>query len=287
LRCWEGGEPGSDEYPFIPGYSAVGIVERVGKGCSIREGARVFGAGTQLGSLRRQWGGHTSHALLAQSAARILPDEISMTEACMAGLAAIAFRGFQMARPLPGETAVVIGLGAIGQGSARLFSMSGIRTVCLDLAEHRVRFARSAGLEAYAVEGSLKETLARVLPDGADIVVDATGTPETVGHAVDLGRELPWDDAPKLGTRYVVQGSPGSVPIPYQRAFSGEMSFLFPRNYIGADINAVTDLMARRKISMADCVSEVRTPEQVQKTYEQLSDRTAPAVTMAFQWSAE
>ena len=74
LRCWEGGEPGSDQHPFIPGYAAVGVVEKCGKGCSIKPGVRIYHGGTQMASVRCQWGGHTSHAIISESAARIIPE---------------------------------------------------------------------------------------------------------------------------------------------------------------------------------------------------------------------
>ena len=287
LRCWEGGEPGSDSHPFIPGYTGVGIVEKSGKGCTLKPGTRVYRAGTQEASLRRLWGGHVSHAILSEDAAQVIPTNVSFREAAMAGLCAIAFRGFQLAKPLAGESAVVIGLGAIGQGSARLLTMCGVRTICLDLAEHRVQFSRKAGLDAHVVKGTLKQTLDAILPGGVDIIVDATGSPRVIEQAVELGRDLPWDNSLKPGCRYVVQGSPDAIPFPYNPTFQREMTILVPRAFVGPNIMSVLGLMSLGKITLADCVTEMRKPQEIQQTYEQLSDRNAPAVTMAFEWSKE
>ena len=91
--------------------------------------------------------------------------------------------------------------------------------------------ARAAGIEAITPDGAIAATVHEVLPDGADIVVDATGAAAVLPQAVASARELGWDDSPLQGARIVVQGSyPEDFSIPYQEAFRKEAHILVPRD---------------------------------------------------------
>jgi bacteriochlorophyllide a dehydrogenase len=58
LRCLRGQQAGMPEFPFVPGYNAIGRVVEAGEGAKIPIGTRVFSATTARCSQNRCWGGH-------------------------------------------------------------------------------------------------------------------------------------------------------------------------------------------------------------------------------------
>lgn len=288
LRCLAGKEAGGSGFPYVAGYALAGRVLKTGKHTALSEGAKVFACGTQDASIPTQWGGHISHALVSESDVHAIPEHVSLQEASLTKLGSIAFHGYRLARPLAGETVAVIGLGVLGQISARLFAMSGAKTVCCDLSPFRVEKAKAAGVEAYVVDGTVQETLGHALGEGADIVVDVTGAPPVLPQAVKLARDLAWDNTPLPGARFVVQGSyPGAIEVPYKEVFMKELQLLFPRDSQPRDRSAVIGLLASDKLSLADCITGTRPPEDIQNAYEELMDRKAPVLTSAIEWKKE
>ncbi|GCE11301.1 zinc-dependent alcohol dehydrogenase [Tengunoibacter tsumagoiensis] len=287
LRCLSGKQNGLDDWPFIPGYAASGLISTVGPETSLAVGTPVFCGGTeQVSGAARGWGGHVSHAILEESNVYPLPFNLSLLDSSLAKQAAIAYHGLRLSRPQPSETVAVVGLGLIGQLSARLHAMTGARVVCTDLSASRVELARSAGLEAYQLQGSLFETLHQVLPQGADIVVDATGHPAVLPQAIALASDLPWDDTLTPAPRYLIQGSyDNTFSIPYVQAFYKELSFLLPRDQQPRDIRIIIELLAREKLHVRDLISAVRDPEQAATTYSELKTPDSSLLTAAFHWS--
>ena len=284
LRCRAGKQEGA-VFPFIPGYSFVGRVLARGEGATITEGALVYCNGTSAASANLAWGGHVSHAVRAERELYPLPDGLDPLHASAAHLAAIAYRGVRLSRPQPHETVAVIGLGAIGALAARLQALTGARVVAADLSPFRVALAHQAGVEAFVPQVPLAEAFAQKLPNGADVVVDATGAPAVLPQAIEVAKQKPWDDSADLGARFVIQGSyPDAFSIPYQPAFRRELSFHVPRDAQPRDFRAVLDFMTRGALDVSSVISDVRPPEAAAETYAALAEPGVELITVAFQW---
>ncbi|MBI5667425.1 MAG: zinc-binding alcohol dehydrogenase [Chloroflexi bacterium] len=284
LRCLAGKQEGV-RFPFVPGYSMVGRIIARGDGVSVPEGTLVYCAGTTKANVSLGWGGHVSHAVMPAANAYPLPDNVHPLDGLTAHLAAIAYRGVRLSKAQPHEHVAVVGLGVIGQLAARLHALTGARVVCADLAPARVEVARQVGLEAFVPQSSLADSFRAVFPQGADVVVDATGVAAVLPQAIGIARDVGWDDTPRVGARYIIQGSyPGDFCIPYQPAFLKEMSFWLPRDVQPADVRVVLNLMARGKLPARDLISEIRSPEEAQRTYDQLRDPACGLLTVAFRW---
>jgi 2-desacetyl-2-hydroxyethyl bacteriochlorophyllide A dehydrogenase len=285
LRCLAGKEQGSDQHPFVPGYSLTGVVEAVGDGVTLPIGTPVYCAGTGKCETRRQWGGHISHAVLAANGAFPLPDGVDLKQASLAALAAIAYHGVRLSRPQPHESVAVVGLGPIGQLSARLHAATGARTVGVDLAPGRVRALREVGVEAVEAGADMNAAVRALLPDGADVVVDCTGSPAVTAKAIELARELGWAEPFPTGPRFVVQGSyPDSFTLPYRGVFQREMTILVPRNRDATDTRTVLRLMATGQLRAVDLITETYRPEDAPEAYARLKDPNGGLLTMAFDW---
>jgi 2-desacetyl-2-hydroxyethyl bacteriochlorophyllide A dehydrogenase len=279
LRCLAGQQDGL-KFPFIPGYSLSGIVVQTGAAVtSIAVGMPVFCTGTMRADLLLAWGGHVSHAIQKAGNVYPLPAGVDLLDAAVTHIAGISYHGMRLSQPMAHETVVVVGLGIIGQFSARLHALSGARVLGVDLAPERVRLLRDVGIDAVT---SLGEARA-LLPDGADIVVDASGVSSLIAQAVDLARALPWDDTPTPNARYLIQGSyAGDFAVPYQAAFMKQLTFMIPRDAQPRDFRTVLDLLSRRKLSVRDLLSEVASPADAPRIYRALRNRDL--LTAVFAW---
>jgi bacteriochlorophyllide a dehydrogenase len=283
LRCLSGKQPNALPYPYIPGYSSVGRVVAAGANTSIPVGTRVFSGGTEKASHGIMWGGHVSHAVKLESRVIPIPDGVDLLDAVFAKLAGIAYHGVRHSRPLPGETVIVVGLGVIGQFSARLHHIAGAEVVAFDLSPARVVRAQADGIKAFQITDSLLDTGKRILPDGADVLVDATGAPGVLTQLTELGRTLPWDNSFTPGSRLIIQGSyPGDLAFDYHAAFRKEVSISVPRDSQPRDLEAVLNLMARGLLRAADLVDGVTALDHAPATYRAL--QAGEQLAAVFKW---
>jgi 2-desacetyl-2-hydroxyethyl bacteriochlorophyllide A dehydrogenase len=286
LRKMSGVE--GDAFPYIPGYTQTGIVEWVGDSITdLTSGTRVWCGGTQKANVSRLWGGHTGYALRGRHGIVPLPDTVAMEEASIAKLAAIAYHGLRLAKPAPHETVAVIGLGPIGQCAARVYAAAGATVVAVDLSEERVGIADAVdGVTARVSTAGIAATVKSILSEGADIVVDCTGSNPVIPQAIACARDLAWNSLGACGARFVVQGSyPDSLTIPYDAIFRRELQVLVPRDHLLADLNTVLDLMARGRLSLRELISDIREPVEAQETYDTLRTSKGGFLTAAFRWS--
>lgn len=276
LRCLRGEQPGSLPWPFIPGYAMAGQVAG--------DGRRVFARGGKPCSIPTMWGGHVSHALVDEANLFELPDSIGFEAAPAVRLMGIAHRGLIVSRPQPGEKVAVIGLGPIGFLSAQWFRTSGAEVLAVDAAPERVANAIEAGLDARLVEKAVSETVRAAFLDGADVVVDATGSTRVIGETVACAKDRPWRDLDEPGARIVIQGSyPAEIGIPYQETFLKEAAVHFPRDAQPQDFTASIAALAANPEFVRGLVSATYDPTDGPAAYDRLiHDRSA--MTTLFRW---
>lgn len=285
LRSLAGQQGGTPGWPFIPGYALAGRVIDRGPDATLEIGTPVLCAGTARSDAHRLWGGHVSHAVQPEKNVHPIPAGVDFLEASVARLAAIAYHGLRLSRPLPHETVAVVGLGAIGQLAARMHALCGARVVAADLSSARVEIARNAGIEAFVPDAGLPGAFREQLPEGADVVVESTGVPALVPEVIGIARDQPYGDVPVPGARLLIQATyPGEFSLPYGPAFRRELQILIPRDRQPGDMTTALDLVARRKLQVRDLVSEVLPPADAPEVYAALAERNSPLVTAAFRW---
>jgi predicted dehydrogenase/threonine dehydrogenase-like Zn-dependent dehydrogenase len=202
------------------GYSLAGAVVAVGPGVDdIFPGDRVACAGGQAAY-------HAEYVCVPRNLTVPVPDGVDDAAASMVTLGAIALQGVRRAEPTVGETFVVVGLGILGQLTARLLKASGIQTIGADLNAERITRARSHGLDlAIAADGDEPEQQVARLTGGvgadAVIVTAASGSADLLNAALRMCR--------RKGRVVLI----GDVPITIDRAdvYAKEIDFRISTSY--------------------------------------------------------
>jgi threonine dehydrogenase-like Zn-dependent dehydrogenase len=128
-----------------------------------------------------------------------VPDDLPTEVAVLTELFAVTHSldvAANMPRPggyRPGDTVVVIGIGPVGLVHVAKAALTGAgRVIGVDRYAARLDIAADVGATDCVVASNDEETAARVramAPDGADVVVDATGHPASFGSALALLRD--------------------------------------------------------------------------------------------------
>jgi 2-desacetyl-2-hydroxyethyl bacteriochlorophyllide A dehydrogenase len=263
----------------------VGRISARGPGVALAEGTAVFCGGTEKADRPLLWGGHAAHALVSEGSLHALPPGVDPLDASLAKLAAIAYRGVRLADTRPHDQVAVVGLGIIGQLSARLHALCGARVVAADIDARRVAMAKSAGIEAIVSARGLAAAFRSVQAQGADVVVDSTGVPSLLQESVLLAKPKPWDNTLTEPVRLIIQGSyAANVVFDYHQAFYRELSVHFPRDCQPRDLEAVLSLMAAGRLKPRELISRIVKPAEAQATYLALRAGEPGLLTAVFQW---
>lgn len=170
-------------YPFYPGYAAVGRVMAAGPEAGFSEGDAIFYAG--------------KHARVARVPAKCLAlkvgDEERIERAAFCQMATIAATSRWVSTVPPGGVAVIFGLGVVGNLASQLFQLAGFRVIGVDRSRSRCQLAASTGVVETIDAGALdplEEIRSMTGGKGADVVVEATGSPAAVTPALAAARRL-------------------------------------------------------------------------------------------------
>ena len=184
LRVLGGHYGAMGNYPMVPGYAAVSRVLECGAEVSgFRKGDLISCRNAvRFADCNCMWGGQAGMHVYdtdSENTPVLMPEGIedpliySVVE-----VAAISLRGVEAADPKPGETALVVGQGMIGQFSAMFLKMSGCKVTVCDIDENRLAEARQNGCAAAVnlAQSDAEDRLCRLGNGGYDIVVEASGS---------------------------------------------------------------------------------------------------------------
>jgi predicted dehydrogenase/NADPH:quinone reductase-like Zn-dependent oxidoreductase len=171
--------------PLALGYSCAGVVEALG------EGVGGFAVGDHVACAGAGYANHAEFVAVPENLCARLPADISWEDAALTTLGAIALHGFRLSSARLGESVAVIGLGLLGQLSARLAKAAGCRVLSVDLDEGRIAKAREAGIEAVLRAGAERAGAAFTDGRGFDVVLIAADgqTNDPIELAAELARE--------------------------------------------------------------------------------------------------
>jgi predicted dehydrogenase len=162
--------------PLPLGYSAAGIVTRVGAGLEgrFRVGERVAVAGAGLAN-------HAEINSVPAALAAPIPEDVGDDEACYGTIGAIALHAVRNLDARLGDVVGVVGAGLVGQLALQLLALSGARAIAIDPDAARRQLALELGAEAAANPEDAAALAAAVSAMsrglGCDSVLIAAATP--------------------------------------------------------------------------------------------------------------
>lgn len=253
------------------GYSLSGVVVEVGRG------AEEFHLGHLVACAGNEFALHAELNWVPVNLCVPVPDGVAPHLAAFTTVGSIALQGVRQAEPSLGDTAVVIGLGLVGQLVVQLLVASGVKVVGLDVVPERCRLAEKAGaILCGAPDGDELEAVADALSKasgtlGADqvflVVGGSSKRPVELaarlardrGRVIDIGKcklDLPWNPyyEKELDVRFSRSYGPGR----YDRSYEVD-GIDYPAGYVRwterRNLGCFMDLVAAGRVDPEPLVS--------------------------------
>lgn len=259
--------------PMPMGYSSAGTVLAVGAGVqNFKPGDRVASNGP-----------HAEVVCVPRNLCARVPDGVPFEHAAFTVLGAIALQGVRLSRLDLGSTALVIGLGLIGQLTVALLRASGVRALATDLDGSKCELALRMGAETASPTLGAAEVEVLTSGLGTDAVIITASTPSnqpmelSVASVRKKGRivlvgvvGLNLDRRPLYfkEAEFVVSCSygPGRYDPEYE-----ERGRDYPAAYVRwteqRNMQAVLDLMASGRLDVAPLISHCFPIERAEEAY--------------------
>ncbi len=259
--------------PMPMGYSSAGVVLACGSGVQgFKPGDRVASNGP-----------HAGVVCVPRHLCAHVPANVPFDHAAFAVLGAIALQGVRLARVQLGDTALVIGLGLVGQLTVALLKAQECRVLGTDPVAARCELARRMGAEFAEPGLSAREVLSRTRELGADAVLIAAST--TSNDPVNLAAECV-----RQKGRVIAVGAVG-MNLPRRPFYFKEAEFAvscsygpgrydpeyeerghdYPPGYVRwteqRNLQAVLDLMGSGSLDVAPLISHRFSIEDADKAY--------------------
>jgi threonine dehydrogenase-like Zn-dependent dehydrogenase len=136
-----------------------------------------------------QDGTNADLAVLPWSVLALVPDGVDPLDGAFLNTAALAVRSVDRARMAPGDTVAIVGPGPVGLyllQAARAAGASWVGVVGRESDARRLEIARALGADATWVAEDALEAIRAATGGGANVVLEACGTPEGIRLATDL-----------------------------------------------------------------------------------------------------
>ena len=162
-------------FPLKYGYASAGHAVAVGRDVDgVREGDLVFALHP-----------HQDEYVVSESLVRRLPERATPEQAVFLANLETATNVVLDAKPRLGEVVAVFGQGVVGLLITQLLRRSGARVIAVEPSALRRSFAERCGAEMAIApqDGTVLRRLSR--GRGADIAVDASGSPSALQEAID------------------------------------------------------------------------------------------------------
>ncbi len=245
---------------------------------------------------------HAEHNWIPRNLCTRVGPEVDPAHAAFATVGAIAMQGVRRAEPALGESALVIGLGLIGQLAVQLLTANGVRVLGADLAQARCKLAESTGALCAAPPGPLLDNLIAEFTAGrgVDQVLITAGARDAApvelavraardrGRVVDIGKcvmTFPWNAAyeKELDVRFSRSYGPGRYDPDYELRGHD-----YPPGYVRwterRNLECFIDLLSRDQLDMSALISHVAEFADATDTYRRLSDGELDAVAVLFRY---
>jgi D-xylulose reductase len=201
-----------------------------------------------------------------------LPDAVSLQEGALVEPLAVAVHIVRQAAVTPGQSVVVMGAGPVGLLCAAVAGAFGAtKVVSVDIVESKLEFARgfcsthtyaSRRVPAEENAASIRELAG--LPDGADVVIDASGAEPSIQTSLHVVR---------MGGTYV-QGGMGKPDInfPIMAMCLKEVTAKGSFRYGSGDYKLAVELVASGKVDVKKLISGTVPFDQAEEAFKKVKE---------------
>ncbi len=277
-----------------PGYSCCGRVIKVGKKITdIKKGEIVACAGANIAS-------HAEFVAVPRNLTVKVPNGVSPEDACSATVGAIALQGVRQADLRVGESAVVVGLGLIGQLTAQILLASGIKVIGIELSKERIKKVKENGL-TNIFSPTTKNLLNKINHltnlQGADVTIITAANPSDDGiinQALlitrkrgkvvvvgDIGlkiNRLPWYQK-EIDLRISTSYGPGRGDAEYENK-GIDYPYAYVRWTENRNMQAYLQLLKNKKVDFSSLVGGKYSLEQADLAYKLLNSKKKPLAVL-------
>lgn len=289
----------STNEPVNIGYSASGIIVEVGNNVD------NFEVGDQVAVYGAPYVGHRSYLSVPKTLVARVPKNVSLKEASMSGLGAIAIHGLRQANLNFGEIVVVVGLGIYGQLIAQIAENAGLVVLALNRSEPRATLLKNvSGIKTYTDEKLMYEDLMCLSDNrGADAVLLCAGGKDSPltnkslrwlkdrGTSVIVGDIEPnYDRELMFSKELTIKISRAGGPGRYDKSY--EMNAVdYPYGYVrwteGRNLAEFVRLLESKRVVVDQYVGETTSIENYPKAYEMLKANNANYLSHIFEYEEE
>jgi len=282
---------GGAKFPHGSGYTAVGEVLKVGARvtkCSVGDIAFCY----------------TPHSSIAKTDRILLafkpPLDFDEKLIPFVRMATIAMTSLRVSSAEFGDTAVIIGLGLVGNYASQVFNLAGMKVISIERVGMRLDIAARCGIR-HLINPEKEDVKEKVMEltngQGADTTVEAIGNPRLVEMAFQLTRRK--GEVILLGSprgefiadvtnilNYVHLIGRGTITLKgahewvFPTMHSGESKHSIERNSV-----LVYDLFREGKLKVKELLTHVISPEDAKAAYDGLTDRKDEYLGVVMDWS--
>lgn len=195
---------------------------------------------------------------------KIIPSEgLSPRDCALIEPMSVGFHAVSRAQVVDNEWVVVIGCGMVGMGAVIRASLRGATVIAIDLDDKKLALAKTFGA-SYVINSCTEKVAERICQLtgglGADVVIEAVGSPATYVMAVDV--------VGFTGRVICIGYSKSEVAFQTKLFVQKELDIRGSRNALPADFRAVIHYMKEGRCPIERFVSAVVPPEEASEAME-------------------
>lgn len=177
---WRPGDP--HPFPIVAGYQKVGIVDWVGSAVTdLKKGDQVFVSVSNINGMFEPRGGHISPSVSGRGAVIKLPEGLDPIAYSGLVLTQVGYNCGERPRFEPGDAAVVVGDGLVGQWAGQMLASQGANVVMIGRHPDRLSHFKS-GETMLEDGGNWVDVVKEKFPEGLQVGVDTVGSLNVMGQ---------------------------------------------------------------------------------------------------------
>ncbi len=267
-------------FPIVPGYQKTGVVDWVGASVTgIEVGDWVFASVSRVGDrFFSPGGGHVCPAVTHRSEVWKLPNCLSPTAASGLVLTQVGYNCAIRPPIQPGDVALVIGDGQVGQWAAQTLYHRGAEVILAGKHNYRLEYfpADERRHRLNVTQTDLEVAIPHLAPQGLAAVID------TAGSVTALENCYPFLQRNAHLVSAGFHGTAGAIDI--QRLRLKELALHAPAGWTRDRIDATLELLAAGHLETESLITHRFPADQAPAAYQLVLERSEPVLGVVLEW---